>query len=242
MADDILVLIPDADPDPDDVAANARLSVERARAFRIEHADDYKAGAEALRRIKRRREFLSSIHRPAIRSAKKAHDDAIAAFRALDSLYEAAYDAVKGQCEDWMRRQLAEQKRLADAAKAALVLPPAAAQEALGKAFDEAVARGDNAKAAHLLTQTSMPPMAAIAAGVSLIPTPPPPATDLVPKMEGISSATTWTFDVVDESLVPREFLELDRKKILGVVRAMKADTRIAGIIPRPDLGLRVRG
>jgi hypothetical protein len=39
----------------------------------------------------------------------------------------------------------------------------------------------------------------------------------------------------VDPALVPREYLCVDDKKIAAVVRAMKGDTRIAGIEVYPD-------
>lgn len=39
-----------------------------------------------------------------------------------------------------------------------------------------------------------------------------------------------WSFEIVDEALIPREYLSIDTTKIGQVVRAMKADTNIPGI------------
>lgn len=55
----------------------------------------------------------------------------------------------------------------------------------------------------------------------------------VLPKMEtptGISYRDVWKFEVVNPDLVPREYLTLDEKKIGGVVRALKGETRIAGV------------
>jgi len=237
VEEDVLAVIVDDEPDPADFPARAKLVAERARAFKVETAEDYKIGAEAMRRIKRQRGFLDSIHKPSIKAAKSAHEAAIKAFRTLDDILDSAFETVKSRCEVWLEGQRQEQMRQLAAAKVAISAPvvAAAADEQLAKAFDMAVENGDTAKAAHLLNQAAMPPVMQM--------TPPPPvATTFVPKVDGISSTTTWSWDCVDESLVPREFLELDRKKITAVVKAMKGQTQIAGIIPRADLGMRVRG
>ncbi|MCC6310394.1 MAG: hypothetical protein IT345_05705 [Trueperaceae bacterium] len=51
-----------------------------------------------------------------------------------------------------------------------------------------------------------------------------------VPKVAGLSSRETWTFQIVDETKIPREFLVPDLTKIRGVVRAMKSATNIPGV------------
>lgn len=55
----------------------------------------------------------------------------------------------------------------------------------------------------------------------------------VVPRMEtpaGISYREVWKFEVLDPNAVPREYLTIDEKKIGGVVRALKGETRIPGI------------
>lgn len=236
---DVLSVIPETEPDPADFPSRVKLVAERVREFMVVTAEDYKYGTEALRRIKRQRQFLDSVHRPSIRAAKTAHEEAIKAFRTLDSLLEVAFDTVKERCEKWQQDQLAEQKRQLDAMKVTVSAPAIAAEsdKQLAQAFDAAVESGDTAKAAHLLNQAAMPPVMQ-----AILPPAPPPVTAFVPKVEGISSSTNWTYDVVDESIVPREYMTLDKKKVAAVVKAMKGDTRIPGIVARPDIGLRVRG
>jgi len=60
----------------------------------------------------------------------------------------------------------------------------------------------------------------------------------VVPRMEtpaGISYRESWKFEVLDPDLVPREYLTVDEKKIGGVVRALKGETRIAGVRVWPE-------
>lgn len=55
----------------------------------------------------------------------------------------------------------------------------------------------------------------------------------VIPKEEapsGISYRDVWKFQVVDDSLVPREYMTIDEKKIGGVVRALKGETNIKGV------------
>ena len=51
---------------------------------------------------------------------------------------------------------------------------------------------------------------------------------DAVP--QSVQARNSWEFRVVDLSLVPREYLVLDEKKVSKVVKAFKAETRIPGI------------
>lgn len=55
----------------------------------------------------------------------------------------------------------------------------------------------------------------------------------VVPRAEapaGISYRDVWRFEIINDGLVPREYLAIDEKKIGGVVRALKGETRIAGV------------
>ena len=58
----------------------------------------------------------------------------------------------------------------------------------------------------------------------------PPPPEKAAPELVGAQARTSWDFEVINEAKLPREFLTPDLAKIRGVVRAMKGDTRIAGI------------
>lgn len=57
-----------------------------------------------------------------------------------------------------------------------------------------------------------------------------PPAPKPQPKVDGVSTRSHWTFQIEDESLIPREYLVVDMQKIGQVVRAMKEHASIPGV------------
>lgn len=50
------------------------------------------------------------------------------------------------------------------------------------------------------------------------------------PKVAGVSIPVVWTFEITDESLIPREYLVIDESKIRKVVIALKGGTNIPGV------------
>lgn len=50
------------------------------------------------------------------------------------------------------------------------------------------------------------------------------------PKVAGTRKTTTWKYEIVDESAIPREFLCVDEKAIGAYVRARKDSTSIPGV------------
>jgi chromosome segregation ATPase len=50
------------------------------------------------------------------------------------------------------------------------------------------------------------------------------------PKVDGISTREVWKFEIVDPAQVPRDYLTPDLDRIGKVVKALKADCRIAGV------------
>lgn len=50
-----------------------------------------------------------------------------------------------------------------------------------------------------------------------------------IPKLEGVSFTEQWSGEVVDASLIPRDYLMPDIKKLVGVTKALKEATNIPG-------------
>lgn len=50
------------------------------------------------------------------------------------------------------------------------------------------------------------------------------------PKVTGLARKVVWKYRIKDASKLPREFTMPDEKKIAGVVRALKGDTKIDGV------------
>jgi reverse gyrase len=58
----------------------------------------------------------------------------------------------------------------------------------------------------------------------------PPIVQSAVPKVAGLAMRSTWKYRIVNEALIPREYLTIDAVKIGGVVRALKGNAKIPGI------------
>ena len=52
----------------------------------------------------------------------------------------------------------------------------------------------------------------------------------VVEKVEGVSFRENWKWEIADQNIIPREYLMPDEKKINGLVRALKGETKISGI------------
>lgn len=61
------------------------------------------------------------------------------------------------------------------------------------------------------------------------------------PKVEGVSFPERWTGDVVDETMIPREFMTPDLEKLKKRTQECKAETRIPGWRPRLEKSITVR-
>ena len=62
-----------------------------------------------------------------------------------------------------------------------------------------------------------------------------------LPKIDGISVSETWAGEVVDASLIPREYLTPDLDKLKGVTKSLKEATAIPGWKAKPVRTLAVR-
>lgn len=59
---------------------------------------------------------------------------------------------------------------------------------------------------------------------------PPPIVESSTPRIAGLAMKDNWDFEVVNELIIPRNYLKIDEIKIRGVARAMKNATNIPGI------------
>lgn len=62
------------------------------------------------------------------------------------------------------------------------------------------------------------------------VPTPKVIVQSDTPKISGVSFRETWDFEITDASLIPRDYLIPDEKKIRAIVQQLKTDTNIPGI------------
>lgn len=57
-----------------------------------------------------------------------------------------------------------------------------------------------------------------------------PVAQQAAPKVAGVSIPMIWDFEVIDEKLIPREYMERSDTRIRKVVQAMQGNTSIPGV------------
>jgi len=69
------------------------------------------------------------------------------------------------------------------------------------------------------------------------------PVQTQAPMAKGVYITEKWSFEIFDESQIPREYLKVDETKIGKVVRAMQKDTNIPGVraFPVDSLGKRLK-
>lgn len=116
------------------------------------------------------------------------------------------------------QRAMAEQLRKEAEEKARI------AAEAMAAA--EAECKTEDLEAAEALEQEAQAVAAAANSVENMAAMPATPEH----KLEGVSSRENWDFEIIDENLIPREYLIPDLKKIRGVVKALKSGAKISGV------------
>jgi hypothetical protein len=214
-----------------DPRTEAIFLAEQAKAVVI--ADDlgYTAAADLLLAIKAMRTKILNFMSPMIEAAHQAHQAALDAKKAADkpladaethvkgemSRYYVAQEKAKREAEE-VARKAAEEARKAEEErrrKEMEMLAEAAALENAGKTEAAEKIMMDMAKAVDAVVEKILPDSS-----------PPPP----LPKAEGTAIREIWKFRIADPAIIPREYLLIDEIKIGKVVRAMKGETRIAGV------------
>ena len=212
---------------------------EQAKMILVRDAESMAKGNEFFLVIKGIRKKINDTFDPIISKAHEAHKEAINQKKKVEeplivaekwlnaqmTTYKQEQDRIReaeeqrlriiAYEEEMQRRKLAEDQRLAEAAS----LEASGAKEEAEQVM------------AEVLQEMEAP----------VIVAPPPPS---IPKVEtrGMATQTTWTFEITNASLIPREYLTIDMVKIGGVVRALKANTNIPGIKAIPQTKMRATG
>jgi hypothetical protein len=210
----------------DEVAKLVPAVVSQANQITVETAEDYEMACSFLTLIAARRKQVSETFGPIVQKAHAAWQEAIAQRKKfLDPLNDAELN-VKRKVSTWRieqeRARKAEEDRLAAIAK----------READERALEEAAAlaaNGEKELADMVLQEAAAAPAPVVVVAPS------------VPKQESIAKKTTWRFRIVDEALIPREFLSPDEVKIGAIVRSRKNLVKIPGIQVFADESVAVR-
>lgn len=185
------------------------------------------AGKEMVKKIK---EYFGPLKKAADEAKKKLLDAEKAELQKVEPYVEKLQSSLTA----WRLEEERKRREAEEAARRAELERKRLEEELLRKAeearrLEEEKKRveGEEAarKAREELERRALEEAAAREAQI----TPPPPIPEK-PKTEGLTLRENWTFEIVDESQIPREYLIPDPVKIRKVVQVMKEKTNIPGI------------
>lgn len=177
----------------------------------LECAEDFTLAGETLREVKASIARVVEFFRPLKETAWNAHKQIVAKEKAIIDPRQAVAAAISAKM---VKFQAQERARLEAERKEAEAKARAAEEERRLEQAVELEAVGMKAEADQVLAapvQVAVPVQAQT-------------------KAAGISFREIWKFSVENLSIVPREYLQLDEKKVGAIVKAMKGQTAIPGI------------
>lgn len=222
-------------------------SLAKARDAKIATEADMLGASEDLKTIKGLQKQVedkrTAITEPLNKALKAVND----LFRAPAQWLKDAEDTRKRQMLTWRQdqeRKAAEEQRRQEeiarkererlAAQAAEAERKAAEKAAAERRAAEVAAAAGHAAEAAKLQEAARAREAAAAAKAEAIrahaaSVVAPLVVADIPKIAGQHTVETWKFEV-DETLLPKEFMVADMKKIGAIVRALKGQTNIPGV------------
>jgi len=198
--------------------------VSRAEAISVETNEELVSAGDFLVQIKTVRKAIADTFDGPIKAANQAHKAMLAAKRKHDSPLANAETVIKRKVGAYQ----AEQERIRREREERLRAEALEAEEERRIAEAAALeAEGHTEEAEQAIAEP-------VAAPVVVVP-------KSVPKVEGVSTRTTWKWRIGNIDNIPREYLKVDEIKIGQIVRAMKDQTCIPGIEVYPESSVAVR-
>lgn len=140
---------------------------------------------------------------------------------------QAKADAEAAKRREHEEREAAKQRAIEEAARIKAQEARRLAEEADAAERRKLLAQADaaerKAQAAAAKVEERVEAAQAIAAPVVHVPT-------AAPKISGLATRQAWTYEIVDESLIPRDYLIPNERTIGAIARAMKEKASIPGI------------
>jgi len=200
-------------PETEEVGIKALSIVDQSKAIKIIDSETYIKAGTILTTIKDMIKEVESTFTPICEAAFMAHRKAV---EKRDGFLNPLKDALKGIKGAMNSYDLAkEQKRREEQKKLEEIARREEEERKLREAI-EAEEAGEKEIAEEILKEE--------------IFVPPVVLLKETPKVKGVSFRTIWDFEIINASLIPRQFLSPDLIKIRGVVRSLKETTRIPGI------------
>ncbi len=200
--------------DPVNEVTTLALSIpDQAKQISIKSHADYARAGEIILTIKAIRKKITDTFKPIKQKMDAAKKEVLN--------QEQAADAPLKEAEAWLSPQIItwnqEQERIR--------------QEEERKLREEARKREEEARL-QAAVEAEQAGQSEVAEDIMEAPVYVPPVVlpKATPKVAGMSIRENWKFRIVNESLLPREFLSPDPVKIGAVVRSQKGSARIPGV------------
>jgi hypothetical protein len=199
---------------------------EQAKLVIIKTSGDCVHACETLKDVVKMRREVADHHRPMIEAAHRAHKIAIEQQKKVDAPLAEAELFLKREIGTFTAAQ--ERIRRAEEQRLQVEARKKAGEEARKKAEEQTIKdaldaeQDGNSELAESILANPAPIAPLVIPKVTVAP--------VIPKQEGIASRTNWKFRIVNESLIPREYLKPDEKKIGEMVRTLAAETKIPGV------------
>ena len=190
------------------------LVLQEAEKIVINNQDQYKQAGEFFESVNALIKKAKECFDPIVEAAYKAHKQAVAKRDEVIKPLEQAKSKVKMLMIEYtekIAREAAEAKRKAEEEERKKL-----EEQRLQQAIE--LENAGMKEAAEAVLETPVVPLVYL------------PAEPTLPKVNGFKSRTVWKFKIVNESIIPREYLIVDEVKIGQVVRAMKNLTKIPGV------------
>ena len=208
----------------EEIRTGADNAVATANAMVVKTNEDNTKATSFLKTLKEFQKAISLELRPAIEKAYELHRHLTSQEKRLLAPLEAAEKAIKTKVGSFLAAEEAkrqEEQRKATAIAEAAERKRKEALEAQAKAH-EAAGRTEKAEERRQLAAETFVPA--------------PIVESKVQRQEGVAAVQSWKFEVVDEGLIPREFLCVDEAGIGKIVRSFKNKEKVERMIP----GIRV--
>lgn len=200
-------------PDTDGIRTLTLDASDAADAMVVTNPIEYETAGIFLQHVKGILKQIAATFDGPIHDAHEAHRSIIAAKKKHADPLTAAERIVKGKMLAWKR---AETERL-EAERRELEAAERAREEERRLAEAERLAEQGRAAEAD----------AVLEAPVTTPPVVMPPAA---PKVAGVSTRHVWKFEIVDENLIPRQYMMVNQVAIRAAVRSMGKAANIPGV------------
>ena len=185
---------------------------EAVQILKVVTAPQYESAGEKLKEIKGHQKRLDALRKSFTQPLDQAKSAIMDFFRKPEEKLKQAESVLKNAMLGYVN----EQDRIAREAQSRLDEEARKQREKLEEQARKAADKGKTEKADILLTKAA------------LVEAPVVQAQQV--KVAGQGVRLDWDFQVVDASLIPREYLMVDEMKIRKMVKAFKEDAKIPGV------------